>query len=319
MSSELRWHPLLKQWVGVAALRQDRPQMPKDWCPFDPGSGKVPEHYDVFLYPNDFPAFSFDNGPFSPETGLFCSTGAQGACDVVIYSSNHHELPSELSIDRWVKIIELWTKRTEELFANPVIEYVSIFENTGVAIGVTMPHPHGQIYAFPFSPPLVKSELEAASEYFSKGECIYCAILRRELEDGRRIVAANENFVAFLPFFGRFPTELHLYPKRHCGKLSELTETDIHDLAELLRVVRRKYDHLYGFPLPLMMLVRQQPAKGEYPYFHFHLEFLPIQRSPTKLKYLASVESGHGTFLNDTRAEEQAIKMREAEPRTAWL
>lgn len=319
MSSELRWHPLLKQWVGVAALRQDRPQMPKDWCPFDPGSGRVPEQYDVFLYPNDFPAFSFDNAPFSPETGLFCATGAQGACDVVIYSPNHNESPSQLSVDRWVKIIKLWTRRTEELFANPVIEYVSVFENTGVAIGVTMPHPHGQIYAFPFSPPLVKAELEAASEYFGKGDCIYCAILRRELADASRIVSTNESFVAFLPFFGRFPTELHIYSRRHCGKLGDLTETEVRDLGELISVVRRKYDHLYGCPMPLMMLVRQQPAKGEYPYFHFHVEFLPIQRSSTKLKYLASVESGNGTFLNDTRAEEQALKMREAEPRSEWL
>lgn len=316
MSSELRWHPLLKQWVGVAALRQDRPQLPQNWCPFDPGSGRVPDEYDVFLYPNDFPALSFENEPFSPETGLFCTTGGQGNCDVVIYSPNHNESPSELSVERWIQIIHLWTKRTEELFADPVIEYVSIFENTGVAIGVTMPHPHGQIYAFPFSPPLVKVELEAASEYFRKGECIYCAILRRELEDGRRIVSSNESFVAFLPFFGRFPTELHIYSRRHCGRLKDLTEAEVHDFAELLSGVRRKYDHLYGFPMPLMMLVRQQPAKGEYPYFHFHVEFLPIQRSQSKIKYLASVESGNGTFLNDTRAEEQAIKMREAEPRT---
>jgi UDPglucose--hexose-1-phosphate uridylyltransferase len=109
---------------------------------------------------------------------------------------------------------------------------------------------------------------------------------------------------------------LHIYSRKHCGKLSDLTETEVHHFGEVLSVVRRKYDHLYGFPMPLMMLVRQQPAKGEYPYFHFHVQFLPIQRSAAKLKYLASVESGNGTFLNDTRAEEQAIKMREAEPRS---
>src|SRR5216684_5169988 len=127
-SSELRWHPLLRQWVAVAAHRQGRPQMPENWCPFCPGSGRVPDDYDVYLYPNDFPAFS----------------GAQGACDVVLYSPDHNLLPSELPEEQWRKIVALWTRRTAELSANPVVEYVSVFENTGVAIGVTMPHPHGQ-------------------------------------------------------------------------------------------------------------------------------------------------------------------------------
>lgn len=291
--------------------------MPKDFCPFCPGSGRVPENYDVYLYPNDFPAFSFHNPPFSPETGLFVTTGAQGSCDVVIYSPNHNLLPSQMTVDQWIKVIQLWRRRTGELFALPEVESVAVFENTGVAIGVTMPHPHGQIYAFPFLPPLIKTELESASEHYREtSECLYCAIQRAELEDGRRIVASNENFVAFLPFFGRFPTEIHIYSRRHFGWLEELEEMEQRSLAEILSIVRRKYDALYGFAMPLMMLVRQQPAKGVYPYFHFHVEFLPIQRSASKLKYLASVESGTGTFLNDTRAEEQAVKLRQAEPRT---
>src|SRR5437763_6320595 len=137
-TSELRWHPLLKQWVAVAALRQDRPQMPKDGCPFCPGSGRVPDHYEVLLYPNDFPALSFHNDPFSPQTGLFLTTGAQGACDVVLYSSRHDLLPSQLTIDQWVKVVQLWRSRTDELFATTEIEGVSVFENKGGAIRVMM-------------------------------------------------------------------------------------------------------------------------------------------------------------------------------------
>ncbi len=292
--------------------------MPENWCPFDPGSGHVPDHYDVYLYPNDFPAFNFENPPYSPQAGLFQTTGAQGTCDVVLYSPDHHLLPSQLDVEQWIKIVGLWTRRTEALFANPVVEYVAIFENTGVAIGVTMPHPHGQIYAFPFVPPLVKTELESAAEYMrDTGECIYCAIVQKELAEGSRIVAKNSSFAAFLPFFGRFPTEMQICALRHTAALTDLRESEVRDLAELISIVRRKYDALYGFPMPLMMLVRQQPAKGVYPYFHLHVEFLPIQRSATKLKYLAGVETGTGTFLNDTRPEEQAVKMREAAPRTA--
>jgi UDPglucose--hexose-1-phosphate uridylyltransferase len=314
-SSELRWHPLLREWVAVAVERQGRPQLPQDWCPFCPGSGRVPDDYDVHLYPNDFPAFSFENPPFSPKPGLFKTTGARGACDVVLYSPNHRLLPSQLPVEQWRKVIDLWAKRTVELFGNPDVHYVSVFENTGVAIGVTMPHPHGQIYAFPFVPPLDQRELDSASlHYREQSACLYCGILAAELKDGRRLVASNDSFVAFLPFFGRFPSEMQISARRHVAALRELSEAERDDLASLLKMVRQKYDNLYGFPMPLIMLVRQRPAMGEHPYFHLHIDFLPIQRSATKLKYLASVESGNGTFLNDTRPEEQAALLREAEP-----
>lgn len=313
--TELRWHPLLRQWVAVTTNRQDRPQMPEHWCPFCPGSGRVPDNYDVYLYPNDFPAFSPDNPPFSPEGGLFKTTGARGSCDVVLYSPNHNLLPSQLSVEQWGKIIDLWTRRTGELFANPDVQYAVVFENTGVAIGVTMPHPHGQIYALPFIPPLVETEVDSASNYFEKhGECLYCKILKGEEVDGRRLVAANESFIAFLPFFGRFPSEMTIYPRRHFESLLDLAGREKQDLASILSIVRKKYDNLYGFPMPLMMLIRQRPAKGAHPSFHFHVDFLPIQRSATKLKYLAAVESGTGAFLNDTLAEEQAAILREKEP-----
>jgi UDPglucose--hexose-1-phosphate uridylyltransferase len=180
-----------------------------------------------------------------------------------------------------------------------------------------MPHPHGQIYAFPFIPPLVETELDsAAADSRERGACLYCRILEAEIEDGRRLVASNDGFVALLPFFGRFPTELQIYPRRHFQSLSDLDDRERGQLAALLKIVRQKYDNLYGFPMPLMMLVRQPPAKGVHGYFHFHIDFLPIQRGPTKLKYLAAVESGCGTFLNDTRAEDQAELMRNAEPVT---
>ena len=317
--SELRWHPLLRQWVGVAAHRQDRPQMPEDWCPFCPGSGHVPDDYDVYLYPNDFPAFSKDSPPFSSDTsaGLYITTGAQGATDVVLYSPCHNLLPSQLTVDQWSKVIGLWTRRTRELFADPVIQYVAVFENTGVAIGVTMPHPHGQIYAMPFVPPLVQTAVDSASSWHrEKHRCLFCDILAHETRETVRIVASNDSFVAFLPFFGRFPTELSIYARRHFPNLAGMDSREAQDLASILSTVRKKYDNLFGFPMPLMMMVRQSPAKGDHPYFHFHIDFLPIQRSAKKIKYLAGIESGCGTFLNDTRAELQAEKMRAAEPRT---
>jgi UDPglucose--hexose-1-phosphate uridylyltransferase len=310
--SELRWHPLLKQWVGVAAARQGRPQMPKDWCPFDPGSGKVPDHYDVHLYPNDFAALSPDADPFAADTGsLFGKTGAYGYCDVVLYSPDHHCLPSQLSPEHWRLVVDLWTKRSAELAADLKIKYIYIFENAGAAIGVTMPHPHGQIYSFPYIPPYVETELNSAQEYLSqKNHCLYCDLLAGELADRRRIVEANDAFVAFVPYAARFPSEGQIYPRRHLGSLAELDDQERRRLASLIQIMRRKYDALYGFPMPMIMVVRQAPARGAHPYFHLHIEFFPIQRSATKLKYLAGVETGAGTFLNDTIAEEQAEALR---------
>ncbi|SRR6266404_6421889 len=282
--SELRWHPFLEQWVVVTAHRQDRPQMPANWCPFCPGSGRVPDSYDVFLYPNDFPAFSFDD------------PNAPGACDVVLYSPEHTRLPSELPVAQWEKVVGLWTRRTAELSADPRVKHVAVFENTGEAVGVTMPHPHGQIYAFPYVPPRVERELKSADE------CRYCRVLEDEQRDGRRIIAENDSFVAFAPYFARFPYETQIYSRRHVASLPELTATEAHDLAAIISDMRKRYDRLFGFPIPLMMRLQQGP--------HFYVEFLPLQRSATKLKYLAAVESTLGAFLNDVIPEQAAAALR---------
>jgi UDPglucose--hexose-1-phosphate uridylyltransferase len=253
--------------------------MPEGWCPFCPGSGRVPENYDVHLYPNDFPAF-------------------QGTCDVVLYSPQHHLLPSQLPVSQWEKVIALWTRRTAELAADPHVKHVMIFENQGEPVGVTMPHPHGQIYGFPFIPPRVEREGETAP-------CAHCKVIEDELLDGRRILVENRDFVLFVPFFARFPYETQIYARRHVASLSALSEAESKSLAAAISLIRKKYDALFGFPLPLMMVVHQDT--------HFYVEFLPLQRSATKLKYLAAVESASWTFLNDVIPEEAAIRLRTCE------
>ena len=258
--------------------------MPADGCPFCPGSGRVPDRYEVHLYSNDFPAFSFDD------------PNAPGACDVVLYSPEHHRLPSELSIDQWGKIVALWTRRSAELAADPRVKNVTVFENTGAAVGVTMPHPHGQIYAMPFIPPRVERELKSGGDYRK--------VLDDELRDARRIILENESFVSFAPYFARFPYETQIYPRRDFRTLSEMTPAEANHLATILSAIRKKYDALFGFPMPLMMLLHQ--------FSRFYVEFLPLQRSATKLKYLAGVESGMGTFLNDVIPEQAAEALRRA-------
>lgn len=315
---QLRWNALLQQWVAVTTSRQNRPQMPADWCPFDPGSGRVPDNYDVYLYPNDFPAFSPDQHEFEPIEGLFAETSPRGACDVVLYSPEHTLPPSKLTIENWRKIVDLWRRRTGEHAANPDIALVAVFENCGEAVGVTMPHPHGQIYALPFIPPNVQRECASLRQHAQQnnGECLFCALLKGEVEAKTRIVAEDENFIAFVPFAARFPAEIWLAPRRHVRTLLDLSGNELANLARMLSVIRRKYDNLYGFLLPLMMAVKQAPLQETQPPYHFHFEFLPLQRSATKLKYLATIETGYGTFLADTAPEEMAETLRRCDPAT---
>ncbi len=275
----------------------------------------MPPHFETLIYPNDFAALSFDYEPFSPEPGLFKTTGAQGSCDVVIYHPDHNLTPSQMTKQHWRLVLDAWVRRTAELSANPLIECVYIFENTGEAIGVTMPHPHGQIYAFPFTPPLLQRELRAARSHFeATGQNLYRHVGDEELKDGRRVVKETENFYAFVPFAARWPGEMQIYPRRDVRQLSGLSDAEKTELATLIKLLRMKYDNVFGFPMPLMMLMRQQPARGEHPYFLLHIEFFPIQRSATKIKFLAGVESGAGTFLNDTVAEERAALLRATAP-----
>jgi UDPglucose--hexose-1-phosphate uridylyltransferase len=312
--SELRWNPTLREWTCTASARQDRPLLPTEGCPFCPGSGRVPDHYDVWLYPNDFPAFSIPPPePAIEGDGLYRVRKSYGKCDVVLYHPDHNTSLNQLSVAHITLLVQLWRKRFEELRRMRGIRYVLIFENKGAVIGVTMPHPHGQIYAFPFIPPLLKRELRAARAHRrANGCCLYCEILRKERQDGRRLIAENAAFTAFIPFYARWPYEVHIFARRHLDSIAELQPAEEQALAVILKWVTSKYDNLYAMSFPYMMVLHQSPAQGTD--FHFHIEFYPPLRARNKLKYLASVESGSGTFLNDSLAEEKAAELRGVAP-----
>jgi UDPglucose--hexose-1-phosphate uridylyltransferase len=237
---------------------------------------------------------------------------------VVLYSPEHTLPPSKLTLENWRKVIDVWTRRTAEHAANPAIALVDVFENCGEAVGVTMPHPHGQIYATPFLGPTVEKEVESTRQYAQthSGACLFCDLLAEELKRAERLVASNEHFAAFVPFAARFPAETAIYARRHVRTLMDLTSAELDSLAQIISVMRRKYDNLYGFLLPLMMAVKQAPLQQQDAPYHLHVQFLPLQRSATKLKYLATMETGYGVFLADTAPEEMAGHLRASEPET---
>ena len=314
--TELRWNPTVREWVSTASDRQRRPQLPREWCPFCPGSGRVPDRYDVHIYSNDFPAFSMPAAkPAIQGDDFYKVRPSHGKCDVVLYHPDHQTSLAQLSVGHIIKVVRLWRRRFLELKATPDIRYVQILENKGEVIGVTMPHPHGQIYSLPFIPPRLEKELSAArAHYRGHGHCLYCDILEKERRDGRRIIAENRAFTAFIPFYARWPFEVHIFSRRHLGTVESFRPWEERALAEILKWVTLKYDNLYQMSFPYMMLLHQAPTRGNYPYFHFHIEFYPPHRSKDKLKYLASIETGTGTFLNDSLAEEKAAELRAVAP-----
>lgn len=316
--SELRWNPLLGTWTIHAANRQGRPQMPRDWCPFCPGSGRVPESYDVLAYDNDFPPLTPEAETPPQQAGPYESAAAYGKAEVILYSPRHDAKLWELSLDHLVKLVELWRERCHALELDPRIKYTFPFENRGEEVGVTMPHPHGQLYAFGFVPLKVQVELDNARRYFgSTGECVICAMTRTERSASTRVIAENTTFISYLPYFTDYPYGAFIVPKRHLLRLSDLRPDEIRDLAELLRSVVGGMDRLFDRPLPYMMCIHQGAVNtpelaGADDYYHFHIEFYPPLRSRDRIKWYASAEMGAWAATNPRDLEECAAQLRDA-------
>jgi UDPglucose--hexose-1-phosphate uridylyltransferase len=323
--SEMRWHPLLEQWIITATHRQRRTyHPPRGACPLCPstkarGISEVPRaDYDIVVFENRFPTLK--QRPPRPAVrgnSLTPVQASRGVCEVVLYSPEHEQTFAGLPVEQIYKLVRVWTDRYQELGVRKFVRYVLIFENKGAPVGVTLVHPHGQIYAFPFVPPLIKRELSASRRCFlRKRKCLKCALAARERRERKRIVFSSKFFEAFVPFYARWPYEVHVQPRRHVQDLKQLTDGERWSLARILKRVTQTYDALFGFSLPYMMLLHQQPTDGRrHAHFHFHVEFLPPNRTADKLKYLAGTESGAGSFSNDTLPEQTAAALRRASRR----
>jgi UDPglucose--hexose-1-phosphate uridylyltransferase len=324
--SEMRWNPVLGEWVVTATHRQDRTFLPPaGYCPLCPTQEggfptEVPQPaYDFVVFENKFPSLKRDpHEPAVEATDLYPVLPSQGTCEVVLYSSNHTGTLTDMPVEKLAQLVEVWRDRYNDLGSREDIDYVFIFENKGEAIGVTIHHPHGQIYAFSFIPPKVERKIKNEEEHYKKtGRCLHCDVVKHELNDARRIVADNDSFVAFVPFYARYPYEVHIYSRKHLASMADFGALEVDELAQLLHVVLKKYDNLWGFSMPYMMVIHQKPTDGKtYPGQHFHIEFYPPLRTPQKMKYLAGCESGAGTFVNDTLPEDKATELRRAEPVT---
>ncbi len=301
--SELRWDPLRREHVILAAHRQGRTHLPpSDECPLCPSHGdrltEVPSStYDVAVFENRFPALS----------------GAEGRCEVVCFSSDHDTSLAELGPERLRTIVDAWADRTEELSARPEVAQVYVFENRGPEIGVTLHHPHGQIYALPFVTPRTERDLDSARRHRAEtGRDLFADILAAE-SAGPRVVLRNEHWTAFVPEAARWPVEVHVYPHRHVPDLPALDDAERTALAQLYGDLLRRMDRLYDTPLPYISACHQAPVNDPElrGAARLRFELFSVRRAPGKLKYLAGTESGAGVFSNDVAPETTAQRLRE--------
>lgn len=318
-TSQLRHDPLLDEWVAMASHRQTRTFLPPaDECPLCPSRDghhtEIPSaDYDVAVFENRFPslstgASSHDAGPGTP---LVPRRPGVGRCEVVCFTSDHDSSFGALTPEQARLVVDAWADRTTELSGIAGVEQVFCFENRGEEIGVTLAHPHGQIYAYPYLTPRTTQLLAAARRHqASTGRNLGADVLAEE-RAAERVVVASRHWTAFVPAAARWPVEVQLFPHRQVPDIPSLTDDERDDFATVYLDVLRRLDALYDAPLPYIAAWHQAPVRVDRDLAYLHLQVFSIRRSADKLKYLAGSESAMGAFVTDVLPEDVATRLRE--------
>ena len=297
-------------WVGIAPARNTRPLDSAagiaEPCPFCPGGLEVPFRYEAAVFENRFPSFRSD--PPSPPALDGPTAQALGRCEVVLYTDRHDAWFGGLSPTELGRVLAVWVDRARELWSDPAHAYVCVFENRGAEAGATIAHPHGQIYALDHVPPFTEAKAAAHRRHRERtGGCLSCEATVSD-SGSDRVVSANQSFVVAVPFAARWPFEVAVRARRHgLGRLADLAPVEQRDLALALRDVVRRYDALFAFPLPYLMVAQESPDDEDD--WHLAFELYPLHRAPAATKIRASVETGLGLFLNDVAPEDAAHRL----------
>lgn len=320
-SAHLRWHPLRGEWVTYAAYRQDRTFLPPpEYNPLAVTRDaahptEVPAGaWDVAVFDNRFPSLAEPPPGSAPPPDLIVPTApAAGHCEVLVFTQDAKASLGTLPLDHLELLLQVWGERTRQLGARPGIEYVLPFENRGVEVGVTLHHPHGQIYAYPVVPPVpARLQAVAAEHLRAHGRGVLEALIEAERSDGRRMLYEGPHAVAFVPVCARYPYEVWVAPIRPVEGFAQLGAAERADLARALKTVLLKYDGLWQRPLPYLMAWYQAPTDGQaHPESHLHAQFYPPFRTRDRLKYLAGTEIGAGFFAMDALPEDKALELQQ--------
>ncbi|MFD7902732.1 galactose-1-phosphate uridylyltransferase [Kitasatospora sp. NPDC059747] len=317
--SAIRRDPATGDSVTIAAHRQGRTHLPPaDECPLCPSTdarlSEIPApDYEVAVFENRFPSLHPDADAPRTERPLRTAGPGTGRCEVVCFTADHDASFADLSEARARLVLDAWTDRTAALSALPGVEQVYCFENRGAEIGVTLAHPHGQIYAFPFTTPrTTRIAARAWAHRTATGRNLFDDLLAAERADGERVVLAGEHWTAFVPFAARWPYEVHLYPHRRVPDLTALDEAERAEFPRLYLDLLRRFDRLFGTGRTPYISAWHQAPRDQRDELALHLELFTIRRTADKLKYLAGVESGMDAFVNDVSPEHAAQRLREA-------
>ena len=312
--SQFRYDEALDEWTIVASHRQTRTFLPRsDECPLCPSrdgrESEVPtSDFDVAVFENRFPAL----GPGDANRPTDPKHPEGGRAEVVVFSSDHTARLFELSHARRRTVGRAWADRVSALSERLDVAYVFVFENSGRDIGVTLQHPHGQIYGSPFVPNRIRTALEAARRHHDEyGGCLFCAMLEHALADVERVVSETEHFVAYVPQAARWPYEVHVAPRRHLPDLAALSEAERDEAMEVYADLLRRLDALFPEETPYIAAWQQAPVRQDRDLAHVSLQLFTTRRAPGKLKYLAGSESALGVFVNDILPNDAAARLRE--------
>ncbi len=318
---ELRLDPLVNEWVAMAAHRQGRVFLPpKELCPLCPSTGEnlteVPEEdFEVVVFDNKSPSLRPPDGDWAlPDmAGPDTDTGsAAGKCEVICFTADHGQSFKDLSTERIRVLLEAWMDRTRELSKEKFIHHITPFENRGEEVGVTLAHPHGQIYAYSYIPPKVSRMLEVAKKHKERtGKVLFDEIVAREIRDEERIVAENKHWVAYVPYAARYSFEIHVAPKVSVADLSELTPEVADAYPAIAKEVLQRLDGVFDIPMAYIAAWHQAPVREGRDLLRLHWQITSVRRAPGKLKYLAGSESSMGAFIMDLRPEQSAAQLRE--------
>jgi len=320
-ASQVRWNPLFRDYAVIAGHRQTRTyKPPPDLCPLCPSrdmtSTEIPaDDYEVAVFENRFPSFALQSVDTVPLVDVppFRSGPGAGRCEVVCFTSDHNRPFAKLSPEHARTVIDAWADRTSALSSIESIDYVFCFENRGEEIGVTLSHPHGQIYGYPFVPPRFFHAAEAARHHRERvGTCLQCDLLEGELKADLRIVSESAHWVSYVPFAARWPYEVRVVPREHVPDIVALSDDQRDDLAGMYLDVLRRFDGLCDTPVPYVAGWQQAPVRHDRDVWHLAAEIFTIRRAPGKLKYLAGSESGAAMWINDIAPETAAERLRAA-------
>ncbi|MBD2104251.1 galactose-1-phosphate uridylyltransferase [Leptolyngbya sp. FACHB-261] len=313
----LRWHPLRGEWVAYASHRQGRTFMPPpEYNPLAPTRDlqfptELPAgRYDIAVFDNRFPSLALD--AHDPPDAIVPTLPANGACEVVVFTQDPNASLGSLSLDHLELLFQTWADRTKVIGSQAQIEYVLPFENRGVEVGVTLHHPHGQIYAYPFVPPVPARMAEREQTYYQNHQRgLLQDLIQQEIRDGQRLIYQDQYAVAFVPVCARYPYEVWLAPIDPAATFMDLSAEQRQGLARALKTVALKYDGLWQRPFPYLMAWYQAATDGQsHPESHLHAEFYPPYRTRDRLKYLAGTELAAGMFANDALPEEKAKELQ---------